>query len=215
MDDVPSRSVESSRSEREAAGRGFYDLGTDFTVLHREIARGVQDAVGKRCTRDDFLDVLQKVSIAAWEKWSARPGCFAPGTLRSWARRNAGWRLADLKEERRRNVIGELALQREYEAGNFGAELPDSAIEEEERPRAFAGALQKLDTLSRWAIVEVFFRGRTRREAAAELGVTRAKIDRRLDKALPVLASELTDWDPRASHKPSDTPPTIPPTRRS
>ena len=75
MDDVPSRSVESSRSEREAAGRGFYDLGTDFTVLHREIARGVQDAVGKRCTRDDFLDVLQKVSIAGWDKWRARPGC--------------------------------------------------------------------------------------------------------------------------------------------
>ena len=46
MDDVPSRPVEKSRSEHEAAGRDFYDLGTDFTVLHREIARGVQDAVG-------------------------------------------------------------------------------------------------------------------------------------------------------------------------
>lgn len=214
MDDVPSRPVERSRSEREAAGRGFYDLGTDFTVLHREIARGVLDALGKRCTREDFLDVLQKVSIAAWDKWSARPGCFAPGSLRRWARRNARWRLADLKEERQRNVIGELALQREYEAGNFDAELPNSLIEEEERPRAFAGALQKLDTLSRWAIIEVFYRGRTRREAAAELGVTKAKIDRRLAKAFPVLAGELTDWDPRASHEASATPPTIPPTRR-
>jgi RNA polymerase sigma factor (sigma-70 family) len=215
MDDVPSRPVEESRSEREAVGRGFYDLGTDFTVLHREIARGVLDAVGKRCTRADFQDVLQKVSIAAWDKWRARPGCFAPETLRSWAIRNASWRLADLKEERRRNAIGELALQREYEAGNFDAELPDSAIEEEERPRAFAGALQKLDTLSLWAIIEVFYRGRTHREAAAELGVSKPKIERTLKKALPVLRRELPDWGPHASHKPSATPPTIPPTRRS
>src|ERR1051325_2226344 len=141
MDDVPSLPVEKSRSEREAPGRGFYDLGTDFAVLHREVARGVQEAVGKRCSQDDFLDVVQKVSEAAWHKWRVRPGCFAPGTLRRWARLNAGWRLADLKKERRKNVIGELALQREYEAGNFDAELP-SAIEEEERSRAFAGALQ-------------------------------------------------------------------------
>jgi RNA polymerase sigma factor (sigma-70 family) len=171
--------------------------------------------VGKRCTQDDFLDVLQKVSIAAWYKWRARPGCFAPGTLRRWASRSAGWRLADLKKKRRRNVIGQLALQREYEAGNFDAELPHEATEEEKRPRAFAGALQKLDTLSRWAIIEVFFRGLTHREAAAELGVTKSKIDRRLDKAYPVLASELSDWDPSQSHKPNTTPPTIPPTRRS
>ena len=215
MDDVPSRPDERSRSEREAAGRGFYDLGTDFAVLHREIAKGVQDAVGKQCTRDDFLDVLQKVDIAAWKKWSARPGCFAPGSLRRFARKNARWRLADLKEERRRNVIGELAVQREYQAGNFDAALPDSAIEEEERSRAFAGALQKLDTLSRWAIIEVFFRRRTTRKAATELGVSKAKIDRKLKKARPILARELSDWDPRASHKPSATPPTIPPTRRS
>ena len=215
MDDVPSRPVERSRSEREAAGRGFYDLGTDFTVLYREIAKGVQDAVGKRCTRDDFQDVLQKVSFAAWKKWSARPGCFAPGTLRRWAWRNARWRLADLKEERRRNVIGELALQREHQAGNFDAKLPDSAMEDEELPRAFAGALQKLDPLSLWAIIEVFLRGLTHRKAAVELGVTKAKIDRTLEKAFPVLASELSDWDPHASHKPKATPPTIPPTRRS
>jgi len=215
MDDVPSQPDEKRRREREAAGPGFYDLGTDFAVLHREIARGVQDAVGKRCTQDDFLDVLQKVSIAAWDRWRARPGCFAPGTLRRWAWRNAGWRLADLKQERRKNAIGQLALQREYEAGNFDAELPHAAIEEEARPRAFAGALQKLDTLSLWAIIEVFFRGLTRREAAAELGVTKSKIDRRLDKAFRVLASELSGWNPRQSHKPKATPPTIPPTRRS
>lgn len=214
MDDVPSRPVERSRTDYEAAGRRFYDLGIDFTVLHLEIARGVQDAVGKRCTREDFLDVLQKVSIAAWDKWSARPGCFAPGSLRRWARRNARWRLADLKEERRRNAIAELALQREYEVGNFDAALPNAVIEEEERRRAFAGALHKLDTLSRWAIIEVFFRRRTHREAAAELGVTKAKLDRRLAKAFPVLASELTDWNPRASHEASATPTTIPPTRR-
>lgn len=213
MDDVPYRPVERSRSEREAAGRGFYDLGTDFAVLYREIVRGVLDAVGKRCTQEDFLDIVQKVSIAAWDKWSARPGCFSPGNLQRWARRNGRWRLADLKKERQRNAIVELALQREYEAGNFDAKLPNS-IEEEERPRAFAGALQKLDTLSRWAIIEVFYRRRTRREAAAELGVTKSKIDRRLAKAFSVLASELTDWDPHASHEASAAPPTIPPTRR-
>jgi RNA polymerase sigma factor (sigma-70 family) len=148
-------------------------------------------------------------------KWIARPGFFAPGTLQNWAWRNAEWRLADLKEERRRNVIGELALQREYEAGNFDAELPNLAIEEEERRRAFAGALQKLDTRSLWAVIEVFFRGLTRSKAAAELGVSKGKIDRALKKAFRVLKRELADLDPHASHKPKATPPTIPPTRRS
>jgi RNA polymerase sigma factor (sigma-70 family) len=215
MDDVPSRPDERSKSEREADGRGFYDLGTDFAVLHLEIAKGVQDAVGKQCSRDDFLDVLQKVDNAAWERWSDRPGCFAPGSLRKFARKNARWRLADLKEERRRNAIGELAVQREYAAGNFDVALPDSAIEEEERQRAFAGALQKLDTNSLWAIIEVYYHRLTHREAAAELGVSKAKIGRWLAKAFPILRRELKDFDPRASHRPSATPPTIPPTRRS
>ena len=215
MDDVPSRPDERSRSEREADGRGFYDLGTDFAVLHREIAKGVQDAVGKQCSRDDFLDVVQKVDTAAWKKWTARPGCFAPGSLRRWARRHAGWRLADLKEERQRNAIRELALEREYATGNFDAALPDSAIEEEERRRAFAGALQKLDPFSLAAIKEVYYRGLTHLEAAAELGVSKAKIGRWLAKAFPILRRELKDFDPRASHRPSATPPTIPPTRRS
>ena len=93
MDDVPSRPVEKTRSEHEAAGRDFYDLATDFTVLHRQIAKGVLDAVGKRCTKDDFQMVLQKVSIAAWKKSEASPGCFGPGMLRTWASRHAagGW----------------------------------------------------------------------------------------------------------------------------
>ncbi|MFL5615410.1 MAG: RNA polymerase sigma factor [Gemmatimonadaceae bacterium] len=215
MDDVPSRPVEKSRSEHEAAGRDFYDLGTDFTVLHREIAKGVLDAVGKRCTKDDCQLVLQKVAIAGWKKWKASPGCFTPGTLRTWASRRAVWRLADLKEERRKDALAELALQREYEAGNFDAKLADAEIEEEEFSRAFAGKLLKLEPFSLWAVIEVFFRKLTHREAAAELGLSKTKLERKLDEAKAVLARELADWDPRASHEPSATPPTIPPTRRS
>lgn len=216
MDDVPSRPVDESRSEQEATERDFYDLATEYGVLYRVIAQAVRDAVGKRCTQEDFQLVLTKVSIAGWNKWSADPGCFGPGSLRIWALRRAHWRLADLRAERREDALAKLALQREHQSLNFEVKMPDKVLEdEEERPRAFSGALAKLEPVSRWAVIEVFLHGLTHREAARELGVSKATIDRKLEKAYPILATELADWNPRGSHAPSDTPPTTPPRRRS
>jgi RNA polymerase sigma factor (sigma-70 family) len=168
-------------------------------MMYREIARGAQDYLGKRCAREDFLDVTQIVADEAWKKALADPGCFARGELRKWATRAARWRYKDMLAERRKHALAQLALQREYEAGNFDAQLVDAAIEEaEERPRAIARGLQLLEPVSEWAVIEVYLRGRSRREAAAELGITRGKLDRKIEKALRFLARVLSALDSRA-----------------
>jgi hypothetical protein len=100
MDDVPSRPTERSRPENDDAPRGIYDVATEFAVMYREIARGAQDYLGKRCAREDFLDVTQIVADEAWKKALADPGCFARGELRKWATRPARWRYKDLLAER-------------------------------------------------------------------------------------------------------------------
>lgn len=210
MDDVPSRYTESSRTENEDAPRGIYDVTTDFAAMYREIARGVQDFLGKRCAQEDFLDLVQIVSMNVWNRARARPGYFARGEVRKWARLDAQWRYKELMAERRKHAIAELALQREFEAGNFDVQSMEAAIEEaEERPRAIVRGLKLLDAVSQWAVVEVYLRGRSRRKAAAELGITRGKLDRKIERALPVLASALSDWDARGPRVPSAPRPTL------
>lgn len=214
MDDVPSRPTDSSRTENEDAPRGIYDVATEFAVMYREIARGAQDFLGKRCAREEFFLVVQNVAIEAWKQALAHPGCFARGELRRWASRNAHWRYLDLKKERRKNAFVQRAIELAQAAGNHHVQPVGSALEEaEERRRAIVGALQLLDPELQGAVIGRFFREQSEREAAAELGITKGKLERRIKKALRVLARALRDWDPRAPRDAERAAPNTPRTR--
>jgi RNA polymerase sigma factor (sigma-70 family) len=198
MDDLPSRAADSS-SGAQASERGIYDLGLRFAVIYREIARGVTDAMGRRRDRDEWWDLVQEIAPDAWRMYRRNPECFATESARRWASHAARNRRSNRKRSERRHAIQEQALQREYLAGNFDAKPVDQEIEEQERRRAIAKALQLLKPQRRWAVIEVFFRRRSYREAAAELGVSERAIKRSLEEARPDLAVELSVWNSRAS----------------
>ena len=194
MDNGPSPAAESSENER-----GIFDLGSRFVPIYREIGRGAKEAMGKRWNRDEWWDLLQKLGDEAWLRLLSNPECFTTESARHWASQAASHRLRDGKRNGRRHAIRDAALERHYAAGNFDAKAVDAEIEEQERAQAVHRGLDVLKPNRRQALIALFFRGLTRREAAAEAGTSERAVRRAADKGLRDLALELSHLDPRAS----------------
>jgi len=197
MDDLPSRAAE--RSASASTPRGIYDFASDFRPVYREIVPGVKDANLRGIGREERLDLLQDVFLSALKIYRSDPDFFGPGVARRWARVAAQNRFADLKREARRDVIADQALQREAEAGNVYVPAPDF-IEKEERTRAVRKAWQVITPRSR-AVFANLLRGLSRRESAADLGVSEKAVKKELEKARRELRLELSDWNPRGHRR--------------
>ena len=226
MDDAPSRAAGGNESERSAptasdrlhasretnqeippaehaaipgggAGHpGIVDLVASFGARYREIFFGLTDARLTGFDRDDWADLLQDLLVEAWELSRSDPAYLANGAARRWARCAAPYRRSDRKRKERRRVAREELFVRELLAGYVDPDVLDSLLVEECR-QAVNHALELLEPRPRAVVSAVWLRGLSKRQAAAELGMSRDTVTDLLDQARPRLALILSDYNPR------------------
>jgi len=159
-------------------------------VYHR-YCRVVQ-AVALRVTRDAGVaeDVTQEVFVSFWE----RPLAFDParGSLRGWLCLLAQRRSIDRvrAEVRRRTLLTEPRLREPAPSGDSTADPAEIVLTSITAARVRA-ALAGLPLLIRQTIELAYFRGRTYREVAAELGIPEGTAKSRLRRGLRQLAVAL------------------------
>lgn len=187
-----------SDSQSEPAKRGIFELAAGFAAIYDQIALGVKEAMPRDVDPDQWADVFEVISIRAWNQYCLRPQYFSRETARRWASCAARRRRIDDERSEQRRTARQEAFAREYLAGNCGSDLLE-AITEDERDRAIVRAFRSLSTLAQAVTRLIVVDGRSRREAAAELGVTERKARRTFDEARAQLAQLLGDWAPKTA----------------
>jgi RNA polymerase sigma factor (sigma-70 family) len=177
---------------------GIVDFAARFSACYREIFFGVVDARLTELDRDDWADVLHDLVAEGWELFRSDAAYLANGTARRWARHAAPYRSADRKRKDRRRVAREELFVREFLAAYVHPNVLDSLVAEECR-QAVNHALELLPPRPRAAAIAVWLRGLSKRQAAAELGMSRDTVTDLLDEARPRLALILSDYNPRRS----------------
>jgi len=134
-------------------------------------------------------EVAQDTFVALWR----RPGAFDParGSLQSFLAGVARNKAVDVvrREESLRRTKESLKAEFETTAGEVTDPSASADIEERD---AVAGALAKLSSLQREAIVLAYFGGRTYREVATELGIPEGTAKTRLRDGLIRLRELMT-----------------------
>jgi len=197
MHDEPSPPVE--QSPANAAERGIYDVGSKFTVIYREIGQGVTDALGRRVDREDWLDTVQDLAVAAWLMFCSDPECFPGGAARRWASRAARYRHLNRERDDRKRTIRDELLMQEFLAGNLDARSIEQALDDEESRGAIGHVFQLLEPRRRAALIERLLGDQKCHEGAVKLGVSDRTFKRLVAEGRRDAAILLSDFNPRAS----------------
>jgi RNA polymerase sigma-70 factor (ECF subfamily) len=181
----------------EAAGT------TDDRSLHQRVVGGDESALGElherlyplvhglalRVTRDRLVaeDIVQEVFVTFWE----RPLAFDPdrGSLRSWLATIAHRRAVDhvrTEERHRVSTLGPRLAEPEP------SPLEDWILAADEAARVRV-AVSRLPGGLREAIELAYYRGRTYRQTAEELGLPEGTVKSRIRLGLRKLADALAD----------------------
>ncbi|WP_344936325.1 sigma-70 family RNA polymerase sigma factor [Sphaerisporangium flaviroseum] len=176
---------------------------TDDRLLHQRVVGGDESALGEvhnrlyslvlglalRVTRDRVVaeDIVQEVFVTFWE----RPLAFDPdrGSLRSWLSTIAHRRAVDhvrAEERHRVSALGPRLAEPEP------SPLEDWVLAADEAARVRV-AVSRLPGGLREAIELAYYRGRTYRQAAEELGLPEGTLKSRIRLGLRRLADELAD----------------------
>ncbi|MBO3748163.1 sigma-70 family RNA polymerase sigma factor [Streptosporangiaceae bacterium NEAU-GS5] len=176
----------------------------DDRLLHQRIVGGDEGALAEmydrfaalvfglavRVTRDRVIaeDITQDVFVTFWEK----PLAFDPGrgTLRAWLGTVAHRRAVDhvRSEERRKvSVLGPRVFER-------APVMEDDVLEADEADRVRLAVARLPDGL-REAIELAYYRGRTYRQVAEDLGLPEGTAKSRIRLGLRKLADALTEGD--------------------
>ncbi|MFC6086261.1 sigma-70 family RNA polymerase sigma factor [Sphaerisporangium aureirubrum] len=176
---------------------------TDDRSLHQRVVGGDESALGElherlyplvlglalRVTRDRLVaeDIVQEVFVTFWE----RPLAFDPdrGSLRSWLATIAHRRAVDhvrAEERRRVSTIGPRLADPEP------SPLEDWILAADEAARVRV-AVSRLPGGLREAIELAYYRGRTYRQTAEELGLPEGTVKSRIRLGLRKLADALAD----------------------
>jgi RNA polymerase sigma-70 factor (ECF subfamily) len=171
---------ESVRRAQRGDTAAFTDLITRFERTALAVAYGVLG------DGDRAGDTVQEAFVRAWQRLSdlREPERFGPwlcGMVRNLAH-DAQRRAA--REARARAAVP-VAL---YASG---ADDPANQLEERENERRLAAALDKLDELSRTAIVLRYYEGMTSKQIGLLLDLAPAAVDMRLMRARQSLRQEL------------------------
>ncbi|MGH3929960.1 MAG: sigma-70 family RNA polymerase sigma factor [Pseudonocardiaceae bacterium] len=174
--------------------------------IHRRLVYGDENALGEvydqhcrvvhavalRVTRDTGMaeDVTQEVFVSLWE----RPLAFDParGSLRGWLYLLAHRRAIDRvrTEARRRGLVTEPCLCEPMTPGAIAAD-PAEIVLASMTAASVRAALDDLPLPIRQAVELAYFRDRTYREVAAELGIPEGTAKSRLRSGLRRLAVAL------------------------
>ncbi|WP_214415459.1 sigma-70 family RNA polymerase sigma factor [Sphaerisporangium fuscum] len=179
-------------------------MTTDDRALHQRVVGGDENALGElherlyplvlglalRITRDRAVaeDIVQEVFVTFWE----RPLAFDPdkGTLRSWLATIAHRRAVDhVRTEERRRVS---ALAPRLAEPDDPSPLEEWVLAADEAARV-RRAVSDLPGEIREAIELAYYRGRTYRQAAEELGLPEGTVKSRIRLGLRRLAGELAE----------------------
>ncbi|MBG0832782.1 sigma-70 family RNA polymerase sigma factor [Planomonospora sp. ID67723] len=176
---------------------------TDDRLLHQRVVGGEEAALGEiydrfaslvfglavRVTRDRTAseDITQEVFITFWE----RPLAFDPdrGTLRAWLATIAHRRAVDhvrAQERRKASVLGPRLVEPEPER------LEDAVLSRQEADGVRL-AVGKLPDNLREVIELAYYRGRTYRQVAEELGLPEGTAKSRIRLGLRRLADALAE----------------------
>lgn len=177
--------------DREIHQRLVYGDENALAEVYHRYCRMVH-VVALRVTGDTGVaeDVTQEVFVSLWE----RPLAFDPerGSLRGWLCLLAHRRSIDRvrAEVRRRTLLTEPRLREPATPGVIAAD-PAEIVLASITAASVRAALADLPLLIRQAIELAYFRGRTYREVAAELGIPEGTAKSRLRSGLRQLAVAL------------------------
>lgn len=177
--------------DREIHQRIVYGDENALAEVYHRYCRVVA-AVALRVTRDAGVaeDVTQEVFVSLWD----RPLAFDPerGSLRGWLCLLAQRRSIDRvrAEVRRRTLLTGPCPGDSATPGGIAADPAEIVLASITAARVRA-ALAGLPVLIRQAIELAYFRGRTYREVAAELGIPEGTAKSRLRRGLRQLAVAL------------------------
>ncbi|GII83455.1 RNA polymerase sigma factor SigK [Sphaerisporangium siamense] len=179
--------------------------GTDDRSLHQRVVGGDESALGEvhtrhyplvlslalRVTRDRVVaeDIVQEVFVTFWE----RPLAFDPdrGTLRSWLATIAHRRAVDHVRSEQRHRVSVLG-PRLTDPEPSPSPLEDWVLAADEAARV-RRAVARLPGGLREPIELAYYRGRTYRQTAEDLGLPEGTVKSRIRMGLRRLADELAE----------------------
>jgi len=180
------RSVEETvRRAQNGDAAAFGELIAQFERIALAVAYGVLG------DGDRAGETVQEAFARAWQRLAdlrepERFGAWLCGIVRNLAR------------DAQRRAVREARARASVPVAIYASSADDPAIrmEEHENGRRLAAALDKLDELSRTAVVLRYYEGMTSKQIGLLLELAPAAIDTRLMRARQALRRELTDDEP-------------------
>jgi RNA polymerase sigma factor (sigma-70 family) len=177
---------------------GIYALAASFLPIIPKIALGVTDVTTRRFDPEAWADLCHRVLLNAWITHCEDQNYFARGSARAWAQRTTENALVDGARKNKSDAVRDAQFAQQVLGPYYDDDTVDRIIEDERRQDVFR-ALQVLDPRRRALIEKHLMEGRSRREVAAELGLTERQAKRWLEQIKARLASILSPWNPRGS----------------